>query len=230
MAWGSSPVFSHAQALGQHGGTSSNFDSTGADTLFLTVAHETGAVTPTDSNSNTWTLIETKDNGFGRFNSLYRSATPATVGSGHNVTAALTNGVIGVAITGFTGGATSSIDDAENSNGGIFSATIQPGSLTPGAANALIITGVSCSDTSTDPSVINSGFTIAAHNASDAGALGMGVGIAYLLPGSTSAVNPTWTLTQSCTHQIATIASFHPAAGGGGGGTTYSGCDGTGCF
>jgi hypothetical protein len=220
MAWGASPVVSHAQALGQNGGTTSDIDTTGADTIFWVVAHETAvAPTPADSKLNTWTLVRTHDNGHGKFNSQYRSATPANVGTLHNFTLALTNGVIGVALTAFAGGATSSIDDQENSNGAIFSAVIKPGAITPSAANTLVITGVTCSDSGNDPSVIDSGFTIAAHNASDAGGTGFGVGIAYLLQGAAALVDPEWTITASSVHVISTVANYNAGAGGGGGGT-----------
>lgn len=232
MAWGSSPVVSHAQCLGTNGGTSSGINTTGADTIFLSVAYQgTASPSVSDSNGNTWTLIRQHNNGFDKWNELYRSAGgAASVGSGHTFTVTLTTGVIGIAVTAFAGGATSSIDDVENSAGAVFTATIQPGSITPSAANTLIITGIGNSDTGNDPSAIGSSFTVAAHVASDAGAVGFGCGIAYLVQGAAAAVNPTWTISASSTHVIATIANFNAAAGGGGGGTTYSGCDGTGCF
>lgn len=220
MPWGSSPVVSHAQTLGQNGGTSSGVNTTSADTIFLVVGHET-AVAPslTDSNSNTWALIRTHDNGFGRWNSLFRTATTATVGAGHTFTVSLTNGVIGIALTAFAGGATSSIDDQENSNGATFSTSIQTGSITPSEPGTLIIAGCNASDSGRDPDTIDSGFTVAAHVAEGGGGtVGFGTGIAYLVQGAAAAVNPTWSITGgSATHVIATIASFKAASAGAGG-------------
>jgi hypothetical protein len=213
MAWGSAPIVSHAQGLGTGGGTSSSVNSTGSDTIFLSVGvSNTAALSVSDSKSNTWTLVRDHDNGSGLKTYLYRTATPATVGTGHTFTATNAGGKIAVALTAFTGGATSSIDDQENSNGSIFQQTIQPGSITPSEAGTLIITGVMSSDNNREPSVINSGFTVAASY--DDPGTSVNVGIAYLVQGSAAAVNPTWTFENgTATHQAAAIASFKAAAG-----------------
>jgi hypothetical protein len=216
MAWGSSPVVSHSEGFGAGtGGTTSGIDTTGADTIFVEVAHQS-ALTPSDSKSNTWTLIRNHDNGFGVQNSLYRLGSGnASVGSGHTFTLTVVSGPCSVAITAFAGGATSSIDDQENSAGGIFDVTIQPGSITPSGANTLLITGCTFSEDNNEPSSIDGGFTIAASSGTVAGQFG--TGIAYLVQGSAAAANPTWTATVSATHRVATIANFVAAAGGGGG-------------
>lgn len=216
MAWGSSPVASLAEALGQNGGTTAGtIDSSGADTLFMVVGLQGGTPTVSDSKSNNWTQVVTVDNGFGAKNFLFRSDTPATVGSGHTFTATLNSGLVGIAVTAFAGGATSSIDDQNAGHGSVFASTIAPGSITPTADNTIVITGASASDSPTDPSSIDASFTIAAHVA--AGATNYGTGIAYLVQTTAAAANPTWTLSQSATHEVATIASFKAAAGGGGG-------------
>lgn len=211
-------VVSLAECLGQNGGTSSGINTSGADILFLVAMCDiTTAPTVSDSNSNTWTEIRNHDNGFGRVIRLYRSAAGSTVvGSGHTFTVSLTNGVIGFAVSAFSGAASSSIDDQENSNGAIFSSTLAPGSITPSENDTVVITGVGCSDSGSDPSSINGSFTIGAHVASDAGATGFGCGIAYLIQTTAAAANPTWTISQSATHLAAAIANFKAAAGGGG--------------
>jgi hypothetical protein len=217
MAWGSSPVVSHSEGFGAGtGGTTSAIDTTGADTIFVEVAHQS-ALTPSDSKGNTWDLIRNHDNGFGVQNSLYRLGSGnATVGTGHTFTGTVVSGPMSIAIMAFAGGATSSIDDQENSGGGIFGTTIQPGSITPSAANTLLVTGVTFSEDNNEPSSIDGGFTIAASSGTVAGHFG--TGIAYLVQGGAAAANPTWTAPISATHRIATIANFNPGAGGGGGG------------
>ena len=206
---------STAQGLGANGGTTSGIDTSTADTIFIIVAYQTsGTISLSDSKSNTWTLIRTENNGFDIKNALYRSDTPATVGSGHTFTATLSGGVVAVAITAFAGGATSSIDDQNEGNGTIFSSTIAPGSITPTADNTIVITGATASDDTTDPNSINGGFTIAAHFAN--GSSSFGVGIAYLVQTTATAADPTWTLSQSAVHEAATIGNFKAAAGGGG--------------
>lgn len=211
MAWGSSPVSSFSEYLGQNGGTSAtSFSSASADTIFLTVAsNNTNALTVSDSKGNTWTLIRSQDNGFGIMNYLYRTDTPAVVGSSHTFTVTGTSTFASISITCFAGGATSSIDDQENSAGTIFSQTIQPGSITPSEANTLIITGITATDDNREPTTINSSFTVATSRSAPSG---LNVGIAYLVQGSAAAVNPTWTLANgSATHLDTTIANFRPA-------------------
>jgi hypothetical protein len=216
MAWGPSPVASISAAL-NGGGTTSSIDTTGADTLFAAVSRLTGdSPTFSDSKSNTWTLIRSQaDVGGGGLvtTDLYRSATPASVGSGH--TFSLSGGTFAaVAVTAFTGGATSSIDDQENSTGGAGGATtISTGSITPSVDNTIVITTVVTSD-GADPSVINGGFTIATRIAS--GGSNFGCGIAYLVQTTATAANPQWTFTSGATYNAATIANFKTAAGGGG--------------
>jgi hypothetical protein len=199
------------------GGTTSGINTTGADTIFVEVSRLTGDTVALSDNGgssgtpNTWTLIRTQaDTGGGGLVStdLYRSATPATVGSGHTFTLS-TGTFAAIAVSAFSGGATSSIDDQENSTGGGGGATtIQPGSITPGFANTLVITGVVTSD-SANPSTINGGFTIAAN----LGAGGtFGAGIAYLIQTTATAANPTWTFTSGGTYAAATIANFKAAA------------------
>lgn len=214
MAWGSSPVASLTAVLGS-GGTSGSMDTTGADTLFLTVsclASDTPTVS--DSKSNTWTLIRSQnDSGALVKNVLYRSDTPASVGSGHTFT--VTPGTfIGVAVTAFAGGATSSILDQQNSTGsGAGASTIHLGSITPTVDNTLVITSLETSD-GVDASSINQSFTIATHVA--AGGSNFGAALAYLVQTTAAAVDPTWTNSGGSNYLAANIANFKTAAGGGG--------------
>jgi hypothetical protein len=218
MAWGSSPVASVSAAL-NGGGTSGAIDTTGADTLFAAVSRLTGdSPTFSDSKSNTWTLIRTQADVAGGglvTTDHYRSATPATVGSGH--TFSLSGGTFAaIAVTAFAGGATSAIDDQENSTGGGAGTTISTGSITPTVDNTIVITTIVTSD-GADPDTINGGFTIAVHLSS--GGANFGAGIAYLVQTTATAANPQWTLSGGATYIAATIANYKAAAGGGGGDT-----------
>jgi hypothetical protein len=216
MAWGASPIASLTAAL-NGGGTSGAIDTTGADTLFAAVVRLTGdSVTLTDAKSNSYGApVRTQaDTGGGGLVSIdfYRTATPATVGTGH--TFSLSGGTFAaLGAMAWAGGATSAIDDQENSTGGGGGATtISTGSITPGFPNTLVIAAVVTSD-SADPSTINGGFTIAVH----LGAGGtFGVGLAYLVQTTATAANPQWTFTSGATYAAATIANFKTAAGGGG--------------
>lgn len=217
MAW--THVFAYDEALGIDGGTSGTFDSTGADTLFLVFGTiDADANTISDSKGNNWTLVRDHNGGFDLKCYLYRSDTPATVGSGHTITVSNTGAKIAIAVEGMAGGATSSIDDQENSNGALFSQTLQPGSITPSEDNTVVITGIMASDNDREPTSINGGFTVAASSASTGENLSINIGIAYLIQTTAAAANPTWTLANgAAVHENAVIASFKATAGGGGG-------------
>ncbi len=217
MAWGSAPVCAFAEALGNDGGTGGSHTTSG-DTLFWTIGQAaSGSVTGlADSKGNNWTLVKKQLNGSGLGTSLYRSDTPAIVGSGHTFTANLTASRMTIAVMGFNGGATSGIDDATPVGAGnTFAGTIQPGSFTPSVANTLIVTSDFNSDDHRNPSTIDSGFTIGVSYDST-GSFDVNVGLAYLVQGAASAVNPTWTFAGGTSvHEAAAIANFIAAASGG---------------
>jgi hypothetical protein len=210
FAWSATPVVSTAAALGTNGGSTASYNASTADRGFLCVGHS--GASPAVSGSQSWDLVHFADNGFSAFSSLYRTADGSSFGSSDTITVTLTNGLIGIAATFFSGGATSAIDDQENSAGGVFGSTIQPGSITPTVTDTLVISCAMVSDQQ-DTSSIDGGFTIADHVAGTASSFG--VGVAYLRQTSAAAANPTWTFTSGATHQAATIASFKAAGGGG---------------
>lgn len=213
MAW--THVFATGEALGTNGGTSSSFDSTGADTLFLVFgAIDADPNSISDSKGNTWTLVVDHDNGGSGFKTyLYRSDTPATVGSGHTVTITNTTAFIAFSLEGMAGGKTTGIVDQTNSGEGIFGSSVQPGSITPSEDNTVVITGCT---TTNDGSIssIDGGFTLS--NSVAPGGTNVTSGVSYLIQTSAAAANPTWTLSGTVTRENAVIASFKAAASGGG--------------
>jgi hypothetical protein len=216
--WGAAPVASDAEPLNGGGTTATGIDTTSADTCFAGVSRLTGdTVTLTDPpKNNTWTLIRTQaDSGGGGLVStdLYRTNTPATVGTGHTFT--LSGGTFAaVAVTCFAGGATSAIDDQENSAGGGGGAsTISTASITPSVNDTIVITSIVSSD-GTDMSSIDGGFTLpAAAHVSSTGS-NFSAGLAFLVQTTATPANPQWTLSGGATYIAATIASFKTAAAG----------------
>lgn len=220
MAWSSAPIFTHAQGLGSDGGTTSAVDTSGADTIFLSVnIVDNAAPSISDSAGNTWTLVRSQDSsGFTVYNNLYRSATPCNTSASHTFTATATSGQVSICVVGFSGGATSGIDDQENGAGAIFTTTIQPGSITPGGDNRLVITSIMGAQDGVSIDSINGGFTVAVDHTQGAGGTpGLCNAIAYLLQTSAAAANPTWTFDGSTTFIATNIVDFVAAAGGGGG-------------
>jgi hypothetical protein len=191
-----------------NGFTSSSFNSTGANLLVLVLQDTDGTTAVSDSKGNTWhQAVQT--NQFDR-NTIFYAWNP-TVGSGHTITLTATSKSPSFEIIVLSGAQTSS-DPLDQTNSGVAlgGGTIQPGSITPGSANEIVIAGVTYQDT-TNAMTINSSFTIQDQQKQVNGAH-VGGGLAYIIQTTAGAVNPTWT---DSGNQLfgATIASF--LSGGG---------------
>ena len=194
-------LIQHVQWNGSNGGTSLGVDTTGANLIVMHLSYDnTGAKpTPTDSRGNTYVPLTPKVAGI-KYSRLYYCINPS-VGTGHTFTVATGEFFTGdmQAFSGANGGY-----DGENGNTSAISA-IQPGSVTPSAAGAVIVTGFSGSN-GTAVGTIDSGFTITDQRALNG--TGMGAGMAYLVQGSAGAVNPTWVTNDLSANTSATISVF----------------------
>ena len=180
-------------------GTTSSINTTGSNLIVIFTAEYSAPVqAPTDSNSNTWTPL-TEYNGVERIRGYY--VLSPTVGSGHTFTNNnATNSLFAVA-------AYSGVASFDQESG---SGTNVPGSITPSADNALLLTGLACGLGATH--TIDSGFTVFEDTAS-VGALG------ELIQTSAAAANPTWTNPGG---DLATaMASFLALSSGDGGGVAF---------
>jgi hypothetical protein len=107
----------------------------------------------------------------------------------------------------FSGADTVSPYESENGAGSTSAATLQPGTVTPNEANALIISGASGALSATFS--INLGFTITDQNTGSPSSFASAM--AYLIQTNAVAVNPTWT--ESPSGKLAVnIAVFKAAA------------------
>ncbi len=188
-----SQAFAQSPDLGTF--STSGIDTTGANFIGVCIAESDA--TPgvfSDSvggNSNTWTWLTP------RVNSMHAliGYTHAThVGSGHVFT--LTGTAAGMLSVAAFSGVGSFISENGSDGGGDFTHdSLQPGSITPSAATDLLLTCLGSQNNGTgSPGIgINSGFTLLGANLWD-GANHEGGGLAYLVPGSTSAVNPLWSI------------------------------------
>lgn len=191
-----------------NGFTTGSMDTSGASLLVLVAASFHGASThgtPSDSKSNAWTeslnAFVTADT-----RCVIWYVENPTVGSGHTFT--WTNGITppealgyaAIVAAAFAGTVTSGVADGATSNAST-NTTIQPGSLTPSQNGDVIVAGLGFGATNT-PSV-DSGFSTPTGIGFSSGNH-YGVSLAYLIQGTASAVNPTWTVGTSCA--LATVA------------------------
>lgn len=201
---------------------SGNINTTGANFLFFQVSIydqiSATAPTPSDSKTNTWTLIKTVATG-GNVTQYDYISWAATTGTGHNFSCGCvasqfqSNQVMafsGILATG------NPLDQSstQNNGSGASAASIQPGSITPLLANELVITTEgNFNNTGTNSTIsVNGSYTATQFINTGAFGVSIGGGLAYNIQTTATATNPTWTLT-STTNQfdfLSNIFSFKP--------------------
>lgn len=219
MSLFSTPVVSLTESLGAPGGgTSSPVDTNGANFIVLAIGYAGAGSTPTvsDSKGNTYTPLTpaTFSDSYCRF---YFAENP-TVGSGHTWTVTGANSYPSISMQAWANALTASVFDQQNAGSTTPSYTatsVQPGSVTPGSNNQLIVTAVSnYADMSNVSRSINAGFTISGQ-VGNVPAISYPLALAYLVQTTAAAVNPTWSWSSS-ERANSVIATFKSSGGGGG--------------
>jgi hypothetical protein len=179
--------------------TTGSINTSGANLLVVVLAayvFGTGippSTIPTDSKGNTYTLAKAVSSGGVPILAIYYCYSP-TVGSGHTFTYP-TVGSSAPSITAYAfSGATSSPLDQTNSFAGTGytgTSTMQTGSVTPTTNGQLVFTGINAYIASSSPT-IDSSFVTPLFQATNAGHT-YSSACSYIIQGTASAVNPTWT-------------------------------------
>jgi len=185
--------------------TTAAMDSTTANfAVIAATVYNVGSTTITISDSatgNSWTALTSYNNAAAVVQLFYCAnlVTSAT----HTFSAY--GDYPGLAVALFSGVATVTPKDQSTGSSSASSTTIQPGSITPGSANEVVVTGVGVPDHGYTYS-INSSFNIASQITGGSGT-NAGVGIAYIIQTTATAENPTWTISTADV-SAAAIASF----------------------
>ena len=212
-------IASVSGGTGSNGGTPAAINTVGANLIVIYVGyvHTLGTLILTDNQSNTWTPLTEYAIGGGdaRAGRIFYCFNPTTNASHTFTTGGLT--YPGIAVAAWSGADTSPFDVENGFARADSSSPIQPGSVTPSQPDSIIITGVT--HLSTAALSVDSGFTVDEDLATSPGNY-FGCAMASLVQTSSSAVNPTWTVT-SGTMCVSAIAVFK--AVGGGGGATWPG-------
>ncbi len=180
----------------------SAIDTTGATLLVVAITRFQGdAPNPenlSDSKGNTWHRL-TSIRGSTSAVCLFYAESP-TVGSGHTFT--FTDASFGsLTVAAFSGALLTSPFDQENG-----AAATQPGSITPGEDNELVVTSFSSFDGSAPGTP--SGYTTT-DSTPNVPSVNLAGGIAYQIQTTATATNPnSW-----ATATVSTVASFKAAAG-----------------
>lgn len=204
---------------GANGSTTPAIDTTGADLLVAAVgAYNLGVTWPssfTDSAGNTWIQEAAAQNG--NISGFIYSCVAPTTSTTHTFTISHTGSYASASILAMSGVDTvTPRPQSPVSNNAASATTIQPGSLTPGAAGNLMVTAIAHGHYSGGTMSLNSGYTVQEHQ-NYVGGTAVGSAIGYEEAPSTSALNPTWTWSSTSSQLVAFHLEFAAAAGGGGG-------------
>lgn len=194
-----------ADTAGNVGSGAPTIDTTGANFLIAVVQYTPGsfAANISDSYSNTWIPLTAAANSSNGCQVYY--VANATVGVGHNF--GTTTSFSAFAVAAFSGVNTAPLDQqAGSANASGTTTTIQAGSVTPGAANELVIAALTVRNQSGNSTTVDSGFT---ETASSPGVQTFALAsLAYLIQTTATAENPTWTTATATFGTAATNATF----------------------
>jgi hypothetical protein len=182
------------------GVTTSAINTTGADLIVIVVASYNGTVSPTDSQTNTWTAGPLGSNGLYQIDTYY--CVSPTTNASHTFSFSESTTYPGIAVYAASGVDTGDAFEASN-----WSNTGATGSITPVNDGALIITGLCHDNTFASTSV--TGFTV--DTGTDyGGSNNMGVSLGVMTQGTAATVSETWS---AGTARTANIIAFNPGAG-----------------
>lgn len=192
---------------GAPGGTTSSIDTTGANLLILAVSWYFGTIsTLSDSKGNTWFPLTTQ---FGfAFRHKFYYAKNAIVGTGHTFTVADTTIYPLIVAHAFSGASTNPFDVENGTFVASGASPSGPGSITPTANGALIVSGIAGNMTAAphvSPSMTETTFQ------ADVAGANVGGGTGWLIQSTAAAINPSWSWVGTSEEVPLTVASFLPA-------------------
>lgn len=201
-------LVSNTSAIGASGGaTTSAISTAGASLIVLAISPYQpglGGTTVSDNLGNTWTPLTARNSGANVAVQLFYCLNPTTSGS-HTFTVAGASTWASIAVSAWSGVA--SYNKQNGAANGASGTTIQPGSVTPDANGALLITAAASSVAGAFS--INSSFTISNQRQYSA-AVNMGIALAHRIQTTAAALNPTWTHA-AATDRAAAVAVFLPS-------------------
>lgn len=187
--------------------TTGTYNTTGANFVSCVVSEfaSAGSTAVTDSlnGATGWNARTTYNGGSQRITIWYNQS--GSFGS-ETFTATVTGASTFPSISCLAfSGSTATPFDVENGATTVSSTTVQSGSITPGAANELVIAALSMG-TANSSITIDGGFSTPL-TTNFTGGQCEGVGVSYLIQTSAAAANPTWTMGNNSALD-ASIASF----------------------
>lgn len=193
--------------------TTAAINTTGATLIVLVRASGAGSPpTPTDSALNVWTALTEYNNtsSAGKMRAYY--VVNPTTNAAHTFSMSGAGGPA-IAVIAYAGTHASAPFDVENGDTTTpTGSSIQPGSVTPGTANEVVVT---CAAQQQQGDTLTIGGTFGVRTATAATAFAPGISLADEIQTTATARNPTWSVT-NFQNVSANIATFKAAAAAGG--------------
>lgn len=172
--------------------------TTGANAIFISTSSSAAGVSTVTStlNASGWVKLYEYGNGNPQNGLWFKQNATAGADTFTITGAGGASSFVGACIMAFSGMVTSGMNEGiSNNTGVVFPATpAQPGSITPGSGNQLIITTESdATGGTTEPWTLNGGFLSPAIHIPTSGGVNYAVGISYLVQVGSTVTNPTWT-------------------------------------
>lgn len=186
--------------------TTAAADMTGANLLVAVncTYNGAGAGTFSDSSGNTWSSLTAATSGTVRAQIFYVISPTVSATQTFTISGATNYPAVAVAGLKDTGG--TPVQDQSNHGTGSVGTSVQPGNVTPTAANEVVVQGL-CPD-NTYNTLALSGYTI-----DDSVALipgqNYGAALAHVIQTTATATNPTWTWANSAS-TVAFAVTFKP--------------------
>lgn len=208
MAW---TLIRHGQdfSTDSNGFTSKSYDTSGADTIYISVTTADGTGSLSDNKGNTWSPKTQRADSFSdRFTQVF-IAKNATVGTGHTFTFSGTGNFPSILMLAYSGGNLTEPYETENFGANGFNASANAGSVTPAENGALIISTLQVDDPT--GIAVDSGLTIQ-ESITDTSFGHEPQTVATLVQGTAGAINVGWTWTNS-SRNTALVTVLKPPSG-----------------
>lgn len=200
-----------ASVTGANGGTTTGFDSTGANlvTIHAAWASVLGTITISDNKGNSYTARTEHSNG-SVSSQIFDVAAP-TVGSGHTFTLSGSGIFAAMEAYAWSGAAASPFDQQNGNTVGSGASSLQTGSVTPTQDNEMLFAGVCVDANGSNTYTIDLSFTNKEEN-DYTGGTNEGGAAADLIETTAAAKNPTWSWSSATGGAAASIATYKAAA------------------
>ena len=197
-----------------NGFTSSTVNCTGADFLVVAANVDPATYTISDSQANTWAYYSGPTSFGGRYGVIWYVVNPS-VSSSQTFTISGSGHQPSINVLALSGVDTASpVDQVSAGDSNLFSGTIQPGSVTPGSDNQIVLAVVGGIIDNTTTVSVNGGFTISSQVAQADGLRDL-CALAYLIQTTATAANPTFTASAGGLTLSSKSITVKAASGGG---------------